>query len=85
MVKTDRSVAEDWYQELLVAKGSGDGNPEGAKGENGTLEPNTSGDHSATQAVRRRCTQGKKSHGEALIKDLKCPGDIPLSPKAGKS
>lgn len=78
-------MAEDWYQELLVAKGSGAGNPEGAKGESGTPEPNTSGDHTATQAVRRRCIRGKKSQGGTLIKDLKWPGDIPLLPKAGKS
>lgn len=35
-------------------------------------------DHTATQALRRRCSRGRKSQAEALIKDLKCRGDIPL-------
>lgn len=35
-------------------------------------------DHIATQALRRRCSRGRKSQAEALIKDLRCPGDIPL-------
>lgn len=78
-------MTEGWYQELLVAKGSGAGNPENAKGESGTPEPNTSGAHTAPQAARRRCSRGKKSQGEALIKDLKWPGDISLLSKAGKS